>query len=43
VYEKWKDRLVSGEIGLDALMNMSAFYSFATDQEALDGRIESLI
>ncbi len=43
VYEKWKARLASGEIGMDALMNLSAFYSFATDQEALDARIESLI
>ena len=43
VYDKWKERLASGEIGLDALMNVSAFYSFASDQEALDARIESLI
>jgi transaldolase len=43
VYEKWKARLASGEIGMDALMNLCAFYSFATDQGALDARIESLI
>lgn len=43
VYNKWKDRLASGEIGLDALMNLSAFCAFATDQKALDGRIRSLI
>jgi transaldolase len=43
VYEKWKARLASGEIGMDALMNLCAFYSFATDQKALDARIESLI
>lgn len=43
VYDKWKDRLTSGEIGMDALMNLSAFYSFASDQEVLDARIESLI
>ena len=43
VYSKWKDRLASGEIGMDALMNLSAFYSFASDQEVLDARIESLI
>ena len=42
-YEKWKDRLAKKEIGLDALMNLSAFYSFATDQKALDDRIESLL
>jgi len=39
VYDHWKDRLASGEIGLDALMNLSAFQSFATDQCALDARI----
>ncbi|MHC4116146.1 MAG: transaldolase family protein [Planctomycetota bacterium] len=43
VYSKWKDLLAGGEIGMDALMNISAFYSFASDQEALDARIESLI
>jgi transaldolase len=43
VYEKWKARLASGEIGMDALMNLCAFYSFATDQGALDARIKSLI
>ncbi len=43
VYERWKDRLANGEIGLDALMNISAFYSFATDQESLDNRIKSLL
>ena len=43
VHDRWKDRLTSGEIGLDALMNISAFCSFAADQEALDARIESLI
>lgn len=39
VYAHWKDRLACGEIGLDALMNLSAFQSFATDQTALDARI----
>ena len=43
VYEKWKDRLSAGTIGLDALMNISAFYSFATDQKMLDDRIKSLL
>lgn len=43
VYATWKDRLASGEIGLDALMNLSALYSFATDQKALDDRIRSLL
>jgi hypothetical protein len=28
---------------LDALMNLSALHSFATDQKALDDRIRSLL
>jgi len=43
VYDKWKDKFTRGEIGLDALMNLSAFCAFATDQKALDDRIRSLI
>lgn len=43
VFEKWQKRLAQGDIGLDALMNLSAFEAFATDQKALDDRIRSLI
>jgi transaldolase len=43
VYNTWRERLAAGEIGLDALMNLSAFQSFATDQKTLDDRIRSLI
>jgi transaldolase len=43
VYDKWRDKFTRGEISLDALMNLSAFCSFATDQKALDDRIRSLI
>jgi transaldolase len=43
VFARWKDRLASGAVGLDALMNVSAFQSFATDQKALDDRIASLL
>jgi transaldolase len=43
VYETWKHQLAAGKIGLDALMNLSALYSFATDQQALDDRIRSLL
>jgi transaldolase len=39
VYARWKDPLGSGAIGLDALMNLSGFCSFAADQAALDARI----
>jgi transaldolase len=43
VYATWKERLASDKIGLDALLNLSALYSFATDQKALDDRIRSLL
>jgi len=41
VYEHWRDRLASGAVGLDALMNLSAFHSFVADQAALDARIRA--
>lgn len=43
VYETWEDRIKNGELGLDALMTLSGLYAFASDQEALDERIESLL
>ena len=43
VYEHWRARLASGDIGLDALMNLSAFRSFASDQAALDAHVRSRI
>ena len=42
-YTAWKAPLAAGRIGLDALMNISALCSFATDQAALDDRIRGLI
>lgn len=41
VYEHWKERLAGGEIGLDALMNWSAYHSFVADEAALDARISA--
>jgi transaldolase len=38
-YRHWQDRLAAGEVGLDALMNFSAYHSFVEDQAALDARI----
>ncbi len=35
----WRDRLATGEIGLDSLMTLSALYSFTADQQAMDERI----
>ncbi len=43
VHATWKDRLASGALGLDALMNISALCSFITDQTALDNRVRGLI
>ncbi|NVL93238.1 MAG: transaldolase family protein [Desulfobacterales bacterium] len=43
IYESWKDRLSSGKISMDALVNISGLYSFATDQKALDDRVISLL
>ncbi len=43
VYERWKEGLSSGKVGMDALMNISALHSFATDQKALDDRVRSLL
>jgi transaldolase len=43
VYEHWQPKLENGDIGLDALMNISALQAFAEDQKALDKRIKSII
>jgi transaldolase len=42
-YRKWKDKLSRNEVGLDVIMNLSAFCAFATDQKSLDDRIRSLL
>jgi len=39
----WRDRLSSGEVGLDALMNLHGLRSFVLDQKAMDGRIRGLV
>ena len=39
----WKHRLCTGEIGLDALMNLHGLQSFAMDQDAMDQRIRGLL
>ena len=43
VFKRWEKKLTLGKIGLDALMNISALRSFATDQKALDKKVNSLI
>jgi transaldolase len=42
-FKTWGPRLKSRELGLDALMNISALAAFVTDQQALDKRIYSLL
>jgi len=41
--DRWRDRMVSREVGLDALMNVSGLQSFATDQAAMDERIKPML
>jgi transaldolase len=42
-FATWKSRLATKEVGLDALMNLGAFYAFSSDQKALDDRIRSFL
>lgn len=39
----WSEALASGTIGLDSLMNLAGFNSFAADQAAMDERIEGVL
>ncbi|MDA0322351.1 MAG: transaldolase [Verrucomicrobia bacterium] len=39
IYETWKERLSSGDLGLDALINLSGLQAFTKDQKALDDRV----
>ncbi len=41
--DNWSDLLHSGEIGLDALINLAGLNSFATDQKSMDQRVKSLL
>lgn len=43
VYSRWTSRLAAREVGLDALMSLSALYAFVHDQEKLDDRIRGLL
>ncbi len=42
-YETWREQLATSRIGLDALLNISGLRSFATDQQAFDDRVRSLL
>lgn len=39
----WKDRIRSGEVAVDTLLNLAGLASFTQDQKALDDRIAGLI
>jgi transaldolase len=41
--ERWRERLESGHVGVDALINAAGLESFALDQKALDDRVRGLI
>jgi transaldolase len=42
-HERWKERIESGELAVDTLLNLAGLASFAQDQKALDDRIAGLI
>ena len=42
-HEIWGDRIKSGELAIDTLLNLAGLASFESDQQALDDRIEKLI
>ncbi len=39
----WKDRIRSGEVSIDTLLNLAGLASFSKDQQQLDERIRNLI
>jgi transaldolase len=41
--ENWRDALATKSIGLDSLMNLGGFNSFAADQEAMDDRVRTVL
>jgi transaldolase len=42
-YQYWKDRIASGEVAVDTLMNQAGLAAFTADQKALDDRVRGLI
>jgi transaldolase len=41
--QRWTERLEQGQVGLDALLNISGLQSFASDQELMDRRIREMV
>lgn len=42
-HERWANRIESGELAIDTLLNLAGLASFTSDQSDLDGRIERII
>lgn len=42
-HERWADRIESGELAIDTLLNLAGLASFSNDQKQLDERIENII
>ncbi|MFW5773807.1 MAG: transaldolase family protein [Tangfeifania sp.] len=42
-HDRWAERIESGEVAIDTLLNLAGLASFANDQEQLDARIRSII
>jgi transaldolase len=43
VHSRWADRIASGELAIDTLLNLAGLASFSSDQAALDERIRNII
>jgi transaldolase len=41
--DNWRDALAAKSIGLDSLMNLGGFNSFAADQKAMDDRVRAVL
>jgi transaldolase len=42
-HERWANRIESGELAIDTLLNLAGLASFSSDQDELDKRIERII
>jgi len=42
-HDRWKQRIRSGELAIDTLLNLAGLASFTTDQAQLDSRIKRII
>lgn len=42
-HDRWKQRIKSGELAIDTLLNLAGLASFTTDQAQLDSRIKRII